>query len=369
MSNLSRTDPAKAMKIGHQSTDLVKSCYFAGKKCIVEESFRGTFYPQHGNCFTYGMESGEAEKEAFSGFTGPKFGLELMFELEKDQYMPTSREAGVKIVVHDRGAKADPDQDAINIAPGVVTYVGIQMLNITRMPAPFPDECTDEWKNEEYKRWAVALSHETYTIQVCLKICLQMHTMKTCKCWTPTAVWPPSTRSQVIPECRTREDEQCVDVVRHQYYDQKIQCSCTPRCTDRIYERSLSTGQETRQCSAIQSDRGVEQEDSEAEAKSSGDDKENTAKVIVYFHSLSFNQIKQAKKYTIEGLLGAIGGILGVYLGASFFAMFELGEVVVRGLSKARTHGTSRTSPQNPQVRRRREYRARDEDARRRHDR
>lgn len=346
MSSLSRMDPAKAMKIGHQSADLIKTCYFAGKKCTIVESFHGTFYPQHGNCFTYGMESGEAAKESLSGFTGPKFGLELMFQLEKDQYMPTSREAGVKIVVHDRGAKADPDQDAINISPGVVTYVGVQMLNITRLPAPYPDECTDEWQNDEYKRWAISLSHETYTIQVCLKICLQMYTMKMCKCWTPTAVWPPSSPNQ-IPECRSREDEECVDVVRHQYYDQRIMCHCTPRCTDRIYERSLSTGQETRQCSAIQSDQSEEQEDTNGDRPetSSADDKENTAKVIVYFHSLSFNQIKQEKKYTIEGLLGAIGGILGVYLGASFFAMFELGEVVLRGFGSSNGGNKSKTSP------------------------
>src|SRR2546426_5671633 len=49
------------------------------------------------------------------------------------------REAGVKIIVHDRSQKADPDQDAINISPGVVTYVGVQMMNISRLPAPYPD--------------------------------------------------------------------------------------------------------------------------------------------------------------------------------------------------------------------------------------
>lgn len=48
------------------------------------------------------QDSGEAAKESMSGFTGPKFGLELLFNLEKDQYMPVSREAGVKITVHDR---------------------------------------------------------------------------------------------------------------------------------------------------------------------------------------------------------------------------------------------------------------------------
>lgn len=133
------------MAIGHQSSDLIKSCYFAGKKCDPDKDFKGTFYPQHGNCFTYAMDSGEAEKESLSGFTGPKFGLELMFNLEKEAYMPTSRESGVKIVLHDRGQKADPDQDAINISPAVVTYVGVQMQNISRLPAPYPDKCSDDW--------------------------------------------------------------------------------------------------------------------------------------------------------------------------------------------------------------------------------
>jgi len=328
LANLSREDPEKAMMIGHQAKDLMRSCYFAGKKCDIQRDFKTTFHSQNGNCFTYAMDSGEAMKESLSGFTGPKFGLELLFDLEKDQYMPTSREAGVKMIVHDRGQKADPDQDAINISPGVVTYVGVQMLNISRLPPPFPDHCIDEWPDDkEYKKWAMSQNHETYTVQVCLKICLQLHTIKTCKCWTSTALWPPYPD---IPECTSNDGETCVDVVRHLYYDEKIKCNCPPRCTDRIYERFLSTGQETRQCSAIQSEE-TPQETADGSSSSSADDKENSAKVIVYFHSLSFNEINQQKKYTMEGLLGAIGGILGVYLGISFFAIFEMFEVIIRG--------------------------------------
>lgn len=73
-----------------------------------------------------------------------------------------------------------------------------------------------------------------------------------------------------------------MDLVRHLYYEEKIQCHCPPRCSDRIYERFLSTGQETRQCSAIQSE-GVtsEEEEGAGQEKSSADDKDNTAKVIV----------------------------------------------------------------------------------------
>lgn len=208
-------------------------------------------------------------------------------------------------------------------------------MNISRLPAPYPDECMDDWPdgNEEaieYRKWASSLNHESYTIQVCLKICLQLYTIKMCKCWTSSALWPPYPD---IPECATKskDAEECVDIVRHLYYEEKIKCHCPPRCTDRIYERFLSTGQETRQCSAIQSETSqVSSED--GPEKSSADDKENSAKVIVYFHSLTFREINQQKKYTMEGLLGAIGGILGVYLGISFFAIFEFFEVLFRGV-------------------------------------
>lgn len=74
-----------------------------------------------------------------------------------------------------------------------------------------------------------------------------------------------------------------MDLVRHLYYEEKIQCHCPPRCSDRIYERFLSTGQETRQCSAIQSEEvSDEEEDVTPQEKSSADDKDNSAKVIVY---------------------------------------------------------------------------------------
>ena len=33
----------------------------------------------------------------------------------------------------------------------------------------------------------------------------------------------------------------------------------------------------------------------------------------------------------VEGVLGAIGGILGVYLGISFFAIYEVFDVLLRG--------------------------------------
>lgn len=77
-----------------------------------------------GNCFSYNLHLDPASlvniTGSLSGFTGPKFGLELTLNMETDQYMPTSREAGAKVIVHDAATRADPDQDAVHVPPGKV---------------------------------------------------------------------------------------------------------------------------------------------------------------------------------------------------------------------------------------------------------
>ena len=57
MANVARSEPEKAQKIGHQAEDLIKTCYFAGKKCDPKKDFKAVFHAQHGNCFTYSMVS------------------------------------------------------------------------------------------------------------------------------------------------------------------------------------------------------------------------------------------------------------------------------------------------------------------------
>lgn len=83
-----------------------------------------------------------------------------------------------------------------------------------------------------------------------------------------------------------------------------------------------------------------------------------------YFHSLSFNEIHQDRKYTLEGVLGAIGGILGVYLGFSIFSFYEMIELVFRGFCQAvkepaaggpRTRTAGPDQPSEPSQRNRRQ--------------
>lgn len=58
----------------------------------------------------------------------------------------------------------------MQIQPGVVTYVGIQMINISRERAPYTDRCSDDWPTKEQFQWAKTLNHDGYTTQLCLKV-------------------------------------------------------------------------------------------------------------------------------------------------------------------------------------------------------
>lgn len=190
IAELSRKHIQDAIEIGHQKHDLISSCYFAGKKCDLDKDLHPFFFSTYGNCYTYNFQVDDQAKQSLSGFTGPQFGLELVLNLETNEYMPTTREIGAKVMVHDPKKKADPEQDAVQIQPGVVTYVGVQMINISRAPAPYKDRCSDEWPSHEQSQWAKSAEHPTYTTQVCLKMCLQKEIIQTCGCWTLTAPGP-----------------------------------------------------------------------------------------------------------------------------------------------------------------------------------
>lgn len=188
LADLAKNHPESAKEIGHHAPDLIRQCTFAGRTCSARRDFSHFFYNSYGNCFTYNLHVDDTKTQtSLSGFTGPKFGLEIVLDLETEHYMPTSRESGAKIVIHDSTSRADPDQDSVHVAPGLVTYIGVKMVNITRLAHPYPDKCSDQWNDQGLEAWAKSLHYDAYSTQICLKLCLQRYTIRYGSMSTPTA--------------------------------------------------------------------------------------------------------------------------------------------------------------------------------------
>lgn len=57
---------------------------------------------------------------------------------------------------------------------------------------------------------------------------------------------------------------------------------------------------------------------------------QNLAKVIVYFQTMTCEEVTQQAVFNAAKLFSALGGIMGMYVGFSFLSVFEIFEVMSR---------------------------------------
>lgn len=88
------------------------------------------------------------------------------------------------------------------------------MINITRLPKPYPEECIDQWPSALIGRLT---QNATYSQQACLKICLQKTIQKRCKC--QSAMLPQLELNSTLKICDTRRrvTRSCVEEVMFRY--------------------------------------------------------------------------------------------------------------------------------------------------------
>lgn len=59
-------------------------------------------------------------------------------------------------------------------------------------------------------------------------------------------------------------------------------------------------------------------------------------KINVYFKTLSVRVVEETAKYDLAGIMAAVGGATGLYLGVALVALFEVVEVALLGFCKRR---------------------------------
>ena len=84
--------------------------------------------------------------------TGPRFGLSLVMNINQETYMTggQTRQAGARLVVHEIGQRALPDEFGHDLMPNALTRVAVQELNITRLEDPYTSNCTMDWSKSNY---------------------------------------------------------------------------------------------------------------------------------------------------------------------------------------------------------------------------
>lgn len=105
------------------------------------------------------------KKPVETSLAGVDHGLELVLNLEVNEYLPGSAQTGALVMVHTSEDFGTTVSEAIFVAPERTTYIGMKMVKITRLPSPFPEHCVDSWPE------GMVSSHidkGSYSQQVCI---------------------------------------------------------------------------------------------------------------------------------------------------------------------------------------------------------
>lgn len=106
-------------------------------------------------------------------------GLELVLNLEVSEYLPGTAQIGALVMVHAPDEFGISASEAIFVGPEKVSYIGLKMTRITRLPSPYPEHCIDHWPEA---LTGSLTRNSSYTQQACLKICLQRTIQMKCQC-------------------------------------------------------------------------------------------------------------------------------------------------------------------------------------------
>ena len=110
---------------------------------------------------------------------GADHGLELVINLEKSEYLPGTSQIGALVMVHSPDDFGISASEAIMVSPECATYIGLKMVRISRLPAPYPEQCIDYWPKGLQRK---SMLNVSYSQQACIKICLQRTIQTRCKC-------------------------------------------------------------------------------------------------------------------------------------------------------------------------------------------
>lgn len=384
-------DPQLTWSLGHQFDDMILRCSMKSVNCTHQRSFENSFTPTEGNCYTYRskvrrrnsnnkLKGGIMFEEA--NLASINHGLELVLNLEKSEYISGSSQVGALVMVNHPNDLGYGASEATFVAPEFTTYIGLKMVNLTRLPAPYPEYCVDSWP----AKFADTLTkNSTYSQQACLRICLQKTIQSHCHCqsaflpiieldgslsayhnnnflsklsnnsatFSPRQQQVSSTISnltqtnskQIIASqdqqpariiiCDTRKQSTriCVREIMLRAADRVHNCECPPKCHVVKYDKTISMAKWPTREDKVTFDRGKMDVNFQ-----------NLAKVIIYFQTMTYDEVTQQAVFNAAKLFSALGGIMGMYVGFSFLSVFEIFEVMSRKMWHHFTVKLSNTS-------------------------
>ncbi|KAI8497274.1 sodium channel [Branchiostoma belcheri] len=276
-------------------------CSFAGDSCT-EMNYTHSF-SNYGNCYTFNADAANKLNQTIPGST---MGFQVVVNVMADSYTETMavgghEEVGLKFLIHDQNEPPMVETHGLAIKPGIHSFVSVKRtethgLAIKPGIHSFVSVKTTEYYNH-VPPWGdchdKALTYfDAYTLPGCNAECRGKHVQDRCGC---KAYYLPGS----APPCAADVLFTCVQEVLAEVNEGKLTCDCPLPCTMVKYSPTL----------------------------------DNVVALTVYYEDFSYMKISQLKAMD-SGQLGCnMGGMMGLFIGASVLTLVELTEYLVARLS------------------------------------
>ncbi|CAD5123963.1 DgyrCDS12268 [Dimorphilus gyrociliatus] len=208
---------------GHQKSDLIYSCEWAGRNCTSDQIIETI--TEYGICYTFNSIRSKNQSELLTvSESGTANALSIVLNIEQYEYMNgPDNDAGVKIFLHNDYTRPLMTDLGFAVASGTHTLVGVRRIESYSLDAPYGN-CI----HSNFKSHAECVDH-----------CRMRVVSERCKC-IPYEASSILTVSNTTGICKIKENLICVTRELAKVKKNKNLCSCLVPCAQIVYEPSLS---------------------------------------------------------------------------------------------------------------------------------
>ncbi|XP_038061024.1 uncharacterized protein LOC119731823 isoform X2 [Patiria miniata] len=297
--------------LGHQAEDFILQCTFDRRKCNYTD-FHKFQNSQYGNCYTFNHGRDEAVRTTSK--SGSQYGLHLTLFIEQPEYVGLfTPESGVRIGIDHWETTPHPEDSGITASTGQATSIAMRKSFIKRLGGRY-SECTTgedtEFESDFFQ----------YSPLTCKKQCVQNNMKDRCDCVSDILL------DGVQCSYLNSTQQRCRQLVEALYEDDKLDCYCPVACEENGFQTSTSV-------STWPSERYEEHLYSRVAPKNAvaarmlqdvETTRKNLARLRIYFEELNFQRVEQSPNWSIDSILGAVGGLMGLYVGISSITLAEI---------------------------------------------
>ncbi|VBB26492.1 unnamed protein product [Acanthocheilonema viteae] len=304
------------VNMSQRKDELILKCSFNQRDCNIESDFKLYYDQIYGNCYTFNWNRTE---QVTAHQAGANFGLRVLLYADTSEYLPTSEAVGFRITVHDKWVVPFPDAFGYNAPTGFLSSFGVRMKKFNRIVPPH-GQCLEDSKSNQESIY----SGYNYSTEGCHRTCNQKEVIRTCGCANPAYPMPSTAKSCKVSDHIAREciKNATLHLSRLSSEGKLTSCVCHQPCSEVNYDITYSAARwpsgttKVMECDAVD-DLCMERY------------RKNAAVIQVFYEELNYETLTETPSYTLTSALADLGGLTGLWIGASVVSLMEIIALIV----------------------------------------